>query len=721
LEPVPARPVIRFGPFVLDQDAGELRKGGSRIRLQEKSLRVLVALIEQQNQVVTREELRKRLWPDDTFVDFETGLNTAVSKLRDALSDVAEKPRYIETIPRRGYRFIPSAEFISPQRIDSQTEALTTGSPSAEPSQATVPGHPARTSRRATDRFWRRASPFAAAVAIAFAFWWLAPLPDPRVTNIFPVTTNGRQDFLVRPATDGVHVFYVQRDGDHYDLMQVSTRGGQPQQITAPFPNSLIWDVSADGTQYLLTSFEHRGEPAPLWTWSATGGPPVRIGDLVSGSATWSPDGKRIAYHAGHDLLIANSDGSAQHRLATFAEEPDSPVWSPDGSTIRFNLNNPVTNSGQIWEVRPDGSKLRNLLPHWTGSPRVCCGTWTPDARYFLFVDSDEKSSLWAIREKGDWLRRSPRGPFLLASEAMGSWSPLVGRDGKHVYFYGNGSQGELELFSASARKFTPFLPEAHLAVWPSFSPDGSSIIYSDFATGVLWRARADASSPRQLTGSGLSVSFPRWSPDGKIIAFAGHLHDEETNTFIIAAGGSDPQILASGTHGLRDPDWSPDGTGLAVTRPLPGSSSASDTELALVDWKTRRIRALPNSVHLYGARWCPAGRLLAAIDDQSGDLVLYDMQSQQWRSIAHGKFVGLPVWSPDGAYLYFQDLLEPGEPLRRFQLSAGTFETVVNFQDVLRTGVHRCVFTSIAPSGDPIIQFDRGDADIYGANLVLP
>src|SRR5271156_251580 len=102
----PSPPTIKFGPYVVDLRAGELRKFGAKVRLQEKPLQLLAALAEKSGQVVTREDLRRRLWPGDTFVDFETGLNTAVSKLRDALSDSTEKPRYIETIPRRGYRFL---------------------------------------------------------------------------------------------------------------------------------------------------------------------------------------------------------------------------------------------------------------------------------------------------------------------------------------------------------------------------------------------------------------------------------------------------------------------------------------------------------------------------------------------------------------------------------------------------------------------------------------
>ena len=136
MEQAPSSPMLKFGPYLVDLAAGEVRKNGSRIRLQEKPLRVLALLAERQGQVVTREELKKRLWPEDTFVDFETGLNTAVSKLRDALSDSAETPRYIETIPRRGYRFISPVEFVNGQHAaagnSDQGQKL-------EPAQALTP------------------------------------------------------------------------------------------------------------------------------------------------------------------------------------------------------------------------------------------------------------------------------------------------------------------------------------------------------------------------------------------------------------------------------------------------------------------------------------------------------------------------------------------------------------------------------------------------------
>jgi DNA-binding winged helix-turn-helix (wHTH) protein len=98
---------VGFGAFELNCEAGELRKHGIRIKLHEKPFQVLLALLEHPREIVTRKDLQERLWPQDTFVDFENGLNNTISRLREALGDSAESPRFIETVPRRGYRFLP--------------------------------------------------------------------------------------------------------------------------------------------------------------------------------------------------------------------------------------------------------------------------------------------------------------------------------------------------------------------------------------------------------------------------------------------------------------------------------------------------------------------------------------------------------------------------------------------------------------------------------------
>src|SRR6185369_6404629 len=128
---VTARQVVCFGPFELDLHSGELFKHGSRIKLQGQPIQILRILLEQPGKLVTREEISQRLWPSDTFVDFEHSLNTAVKKLRTALGDEAETPRYIETLPRRGYRFI--AEIKEPAAVEHEP-ASPVSAPSSSPS-----------------------------------------------------------------------------------------------------------------------------------------------------------------------------------------------------------------------------------------------------------------------------------------------------------------------------------------------------------------------------------------------------------------------------------------------------------------------------------------------------------------------------------------------------------------------------------------------------------
>ena len=154
VEPLLSSRIVRFGPYELDLGTGELRRDGAKVTLQDKPFQILTLLVQRPGQLVTREELRSRLWPADTFVDFEHGLNTAVKKLRQALQDSADEPRYVETLPRRGYRFLTPV-----QAPGAQTAAGTAGDGRA-PTPSVEPGP---TTRAPTERRSRRAWRFHAA------------------------------------------------------------------------------------------------------------------------------------------------------------------------------------------------------------------------------------------------------------------------------------------------------------------------------------------------------------------------------------------------------------------------------------------------------------------------------------------------------------------------------------------------------------------------------
>jgi len=224
----PAQPVLRFGPYEADLRAGVLRKDGTRIRVQEKPLQVLAALAERQGELVTRAELQKRLWPNETFVDFEDGLNTAVKKLRVALSDDAEEPRYIETIPRRGYRFIAPVEVIA---RNPGTAKLDSGTPHP---QHLNPGLASATSPRR--RYWQLALLSAAGVLVIglMGAYWLrrsneharaasAPIRSLAVLPFQNLSGDPGQEYFAEGITDGL-----------------ATELGQIPSLRVTSPNSMM-------------------------------------------------------------------------------------------------------------------------------------------------------------------------------------------------------------------------------------------------------------------------------------------------------------------------------------------------------------------------------------------------------------------------------------------------------------------------------------------------
>ena len=178
---------LRFDDFDVNPAAGELRRGGERLRVQDLPFRLLVALLERPGEVVSRTELGKELWPGGTFVDFEAGLNTAVTKLREALGDRAETPRYIETVPKRGYRFIGTLR-----------------APPAAPDEPVEPDEPELSPRAlSSGSFWIGAG-LVAAIAMVTAVWWTRTPPPVRVAVVTFDNETGRAelDRLAQNLTD---------------------------------------------------------------------------------------------------------------------------------------------------------------------------------------------------------------------------------------------------------------------------------------------------------------------------------------------------------------------------------------------------------------------------------------------------------------------------------------------------------------------------------------
>jgi Tol biopolymer transport system component/DNA-binding winged helix-turn-helix (wHTH) protein len=716
----PPHPVMHFGPFEVDLASAELRRAGMRVRIQKQPLQLLTILLENPGQLVTRQQLQKRLWQGDTFVDFEDGLNTAIKKLRETLGDERDHPQFIETVPRRGYRFIADIETV-------ELHAPSDGPNGARASTGPATDAGARENeirkRGEARKTWVIASLTTAVAAVAaFAIWWYTPLPPPAALRIFPATTSGRLDFIAKPATDGTRIFYLERQGDHWDLMQTSVNGGAAQRIPTPFRNARILDVSPDHTQFLLGSFDQRGADMQIWAMPAQGGPPARIGDIVAAEALWTPDGKGIVYASGPNILEADTNGGNKKVLANVPKANFWFSWSPDGKKLRFTRVEVDRPASSIWEMDRDGMNLHRVALRQDQQVAVCCGSWVLGGRYFVFSSSkDGLSGLWAYREESNAWRRSPRGPFQLTEGPLPFHGAVAGGDAARVYSYGYHGQGEAEVLDPKSGAFAPYLPGFH-AMHVAFSQDGEQIAYVDDRDRTLWKSRPDGSGRVQLTLPPLSVTFPTWSPDGQSISFTGMDTLGSVMVYRVGSDGGTPEAVDLGKTDVRDPSWSPDGKEIAVAHASVASNpSAPHYAIFVVNWSEKQERLVPESDDMTAPRWSPDGRFLVGVTEDQRELRLYDMTSHRWHTIARGTAFGIPAWSRNGLYIYFQDLLGSGEAIQRFRVSDSSVEHVIEFSSYLNSGITRCAFLGLNASDAPMVSFDRSYSDLYGLELSLP
>jgi DNA-binding winged helix-turn-helix (wHTH) protein len=263
---------IRFGVYELDREAMELRKHGALIRLQEQPLQVLTALVERPGEIVTREELQERIWGKDTFVDFDQSLNKAVNRLREALNDDPAQPRYVETVPRRGYRFVAPVTGIAGPEEPGPTGSV---------SPALVPGSAKPESNRRRQIIILTGLT-AAAVLITLGVWTvlsLKRLTKPTTQEARHITADGFAPALSRDGQMLAYASTASTGPPHLWVQQ--TAGGEPTRVTPGSELDMEPGFSPDSTQIVFYSerVRRRNLSGPNVVWrSSTRGPGSRYG-----------------------------------------------------------------------------------------------------------------------------------------------------------------------------------------------------------------------------------------------------------------------------------------------------------------------------------------------------------------------------------------------------------------------------------------------------------
>jgi Tol biopolymer transport system component/predicted Ser/Thr protein kinase len=542
--------------------------------------------------------------------------------------------------------------------------------------------------------------------ALGIAVWlMLRPLPQPKVTGYVQLTHDGLTKTL--RATDGVRLYFDRFDP--YSIAQTSISGGAIAPVPVALPNPYVFDVSPDGSTFLLqTVLGDPGAPEPLWTIPILGGTPHRLADSTV-HGTWSPDGKAVAYStATGEIWMVGSTGNDPHKLASVGGVPDWLSWSPDGSRIRFRSSR----DNHIWEISSSGAGLHELLPGWAPGSESCCGRWTYDGKYFVFLaKASSKSQIWALDERRGLLRRPSDEPIQLTTGPISWGAPILSRDGKTIYARGYTNRGELVRWDTHSQSFQPFLSgiSADNVV---FSRDGKSIAYISYPDDVLWKAAADGSSPMQLVSNGLQVNAPRWSPDGTQIVYAAVASDRAPwISYIVSADGGKPRPLLPGASGSQaTPDWSPDGHHIVFS-----DKDGDSEDIRILDLTTGRVAAVPGSQGASFPRWSPDGSMIAAVAAGPNGLHIFNRVTEKW-TVYPVKDPEYLAWSHDGRWLYLlRENQEAG--IYRLSLADGGVERIADLKGYRLTGTTDS-WMNLDSSDTPMLLRDLDADDIYALTL---
>jgi Tol biopolymer transport system component/DNA-binding winged helix-turn-helix (wHTH) protein len=713
--------IIRFSTFEVDLHTGELRQRGQKVKLQEQPLQVLAALLERPGQMVTREELRSRLWSADTFVDFDHSLNAAIKRLRDALGESAETPIFIETLARRGYRFIaPVDGSLTPNRVGIV--------PVSEPSKS----HP-----------WHRARPWMFAVAslvIAAAgillFLSREVVPAPKAQpRLIPLTTYTGREYEPSLAPDGNRVAFAWSGPDvpigRTASIYIKQIGEEQTLRLTSVPGAIDFgpDWSPDGGYIVFGRF-----PAPtaapgtveegIYIVPATGGAERRVhstnwtlGPIVDSRIVWASDGKTVAFSdrpvgRSRYALFSLDVATLSARQITFPPESSNfgdlhVAFSPDAGTLAFLRD---TKDGlDVYVIPAAGGSERRL----TFNKRDLAGqrsawlvglTYTSDGHDIILGGN----GLWRIRVTGEAKRAEPvRGLGFTA------FNPYI-RGNRLVYGTPTWDANvyllplKSEMDAGEPRKLIASTFQDGDA---QLSPDGRHVVFSSDRTGAgeIWKANSDGSTPMQLTFLSSYCGAPRWSVSGREIVFSAQPQGN-ADLFVISADGGQPRQLTTDSSDETAPNYSRDGRWIYFASDRGGSWNIwrMPAEGGPATQVTRNggffASESPDGQYLYYAKAIDAAGLWRVpLSGGSEEKVLDSPPSGFWG-----------YWAVSANGIYYVDEPAPRARIRFRNFRTGRDSVVKVMSNAARIG---SLGMSLSPNGSTMLF---GQLDQFTSDLML-
>jgi Tol biopolymer transport system component/DNA-binding winged helix-turn-helix (wHTH) protein len=614
----------RFGPFDLSVETGELRKNGVRLKLTGQPIQVLIRLVAKRGSLVTREELQRELWGSNIFGDPTHGLNAAVNRLREALGDSATEPKYIETVPGRGYRFLATLD--SPLSPQGQSDDV---APVAPPE----PESPERELNPRRPRWWKRKTTIAVASCVVVAgllYPWIRPrierllrLYQIQQLTVVPLTALPGNVWSPTFSPDGSQVAFVWDRGD-------ATAGSNP------WVNSNLY-VKVIGSD----------KPLPL---TNTGG---------VGSAAWSPDGRSIALwrytRDDSGVFLISPLGGPERKIASancFCSPSGAMIsWSRDGRHLAFldhPANSPSYDTERLFVLSLDSMER---VPVKTDCNLVSTAAFSPGGDYLAWGCADNLSSFSMHLQR---LSDGRVTQLLHGVDGIGglAWS----RDDRRIIFttsYGGG--GDLWEVVLARPNHAEKLPIGHDASDVAVSPAGNRLVFAQNRSNVnIWRV--DLSGPqaqaRKVVSSSREQTAPNISPDMNRIAFESNRSGSHEVWVSDADGSNAVQLSSFGIRMTGSPHWSPDGKLIAFD-----SRAGGEANIYIVDPHAGISRKLDIDIHGNSSpSWSHDGNWIYftnGVDTHNAQL--WKVPSKGGHAVQLTKHEAyFPLESPDGQYVYY-------------------------------------------------------------------
>lgn len=714
--PTESKHIVCFGDFEFDLRTGELRHDGQRTILPEKTFKILAALLERPGEMVTREELIKRLWPEGVFVDFSLGLNKAVNRLREVLDDSADQPQFIETFPKRGYRFV--ARVVRNGTEPKETELLlrppVDGKRQSGEIRATNSTIDQEPITLGTGKIRRRPSLSWAGIGIVSAVAVLvvlnfarsherhSPTPNLDKVRVTKFTDSGKVE-LAAISADGRYVGYAMREHNglgiwlhqvatHSDIQVLPANAVGFEGLTFSPDGNHIYYVRADSND---PGFKY------LHVIPTLGGSPRLLTKDIDSPVSFSPDGRHLVYTRGiptrnaTDLRIADSDGGADYLLArienTFPGFQPGATWSPDGQTITVSLLRYGKQSFVLYAVSVANANVREL---YSSSRAIGRPLWLPEGDKLLLVmhDQNGRGQLWTMSYPRAEVRRVSNdltdyrtradltgdgktmvaiansassniwvAPFdnlsrahQITSIALPLFEVVETSDGRLL---SAGQDGKLWVLESDGSQRHIFADIEHTA---QPSPCGRYVVLTSYQTDTAEIIRVDANGANAVTLARGDLGSLVCSPDGEYLFYEDLGPPHRISRIPVKGGASVDVAKVLGEFLVGRLSISPDGKRLAY--PYEEYSPAPVLKLAIIPsagGPPLSILTAPGGAYAYGSLlWSPDGRSLQYILTQNGASNIWEQsldagKPRQLTTFNSGQIFDFH-WSLDGKRLLF-------------------------------------------------------------------